>query len=1338
MTSRKELKREQTILIGLLSSSSLSLTNPAERTKLQHNLDGLKDRFRLAESSTHNNDSDKAYLIEKREALKSNKSLNDIFSGFWLALISKTNNGELSKSGFIQFNLLIQRALMGKLDDETALQQAETDWKNEISQFGALNLQGFFDYLLELLDTWDPIMTPQYYAAFTWSLLDAIVDTKVHPPRLKSIKDVPHIMKIDNEYSVLKKYFDSKDLTAAMAIQNEFVLKIPEVQKRLQLRKYGTTISVADADIISAMSKATLSQASTNPNPMEDEDEDPPHDPEPAHINTSFSPTTKLPTKSPSLSSASSHSTRTKSTINRHQSTVPRTVSALPIPIPLPLPGVNPDPNPNPARDPYPDLARARDLDLDGMSTLSGDSLLSLPSHMDSASASASSTSLINVHVSTSMSKGLSFQEFAALDREDARRVQEARSRVQPLPLPARSHFSAVDNEQEDRYNVNGHRRVSKVVMGRAGYASTVTGDVEGASTGTGTGAMGSLAMAFRVKRLGGTGVGIGLGKGTEDARTRDRDRDSSGSPGSPSKYSHSYPVFTIPSSRTEGNGNANTEASHKDKDKAEGPAPYLPLSSSLASSRYVAAYQTGTMTGTHAYAPQSLTLTLSTSPSNPNPTKRRDKRSKPTAAASSFIQEDFTEIGRVAHIKQSTAFQLKAQFPPNPSPNGNPNSNPNGNPNPNTQAHAAVAGQVLQQLSQNIAQQRCIFSATDYVFFNDNTHSRNPVLHPPYPYPYTLRTVTPLPLPLPVQYAPRPRPFPSAVFIEKDTRDRDLEMDIPEDIYIPSRSPLPVPAHMLTVPVHMRTVPVHTPVQGHTQRIEDLIPTIPPLPEVRPFSPAPVPVPSTIPTRRGDSRGDNLTDEEDELLRSRPNSPCLPPSPHSSHTNDNNNDKLPQIISFNPPLSLPLSLPNRSSSSPPLKFSNDDDDNDTISVLSIYTQGGKSVSSNGNSHSSGVPRQSVPGSGSRTRSRSGQSLRHPSSLVKILLDSKELLKPGMSALASRKMKGTYGQQQQHRDKRNNNNINMRKSFSESHLSYSSNSSTSTTSVPVPVRYAVPFVPISIAVSMLPEPGAGTGVGSTVRMGSTVSTVGMGMGMGEGMVQSNSISVLSSLNSDMGYLSSFPQLYVGRMKINGAGAGTVLDPGNGAGPGTGPGIEALPRPAQRSQFLVPDKQPVSDEVFNELIEDEVRSFMGSIDSSYKPKHKPTVIHSNNNNNNNKPLGRAAVHDAYSTNTSNSTRLEGVIPEYAESFYVVDEDNMSKSLDSLGHHLPNASNTCRSPWLPQELVLEMEHDRTNHLLAWEERRMLMRTMAHDPSESRCIIKRQVAIREAFESYVKTKK
>ena len=90
-------------------------------------------------------------------------------------------------------------------------------------------------------ETWCELVDPSYYAAFSWCLLDSLADTAMQPPKLRPYREMKCITMVANEASMLKNYMMNKKIRSALAIQNDVLQRIPEVQKRLSQRKLGAT-----------------------------------------------------------------------------------------------------------------------------------------------------------------------------------------------------------------------------------------------------------------------------------------------------------------------------------------------------------------------------------------------------------------------------------------------------------------------------------------------------------------------------------------------------------------------------------------------------------------------------------------------------------------------------------------------------------------------------------------------------------------------------------------------------------------------------------------------------------------------------------------------------------------------------------------------------------------------------------------------------------------------------------------------------------------------------------------------------------------------------------------
>eukprot|EP01032_Pedospumella_encystans_P014684 gene14684-16846_t len=198
---------------------------------------------------------DASEISARRTFLQKNKGLFDIFNTFWVTLMSYTMDGFLSKEGYSKFHHAVEIALAGEATFANVDEQAvNADWTYDRMLYGNLNKIAFFDMLFELIETWTEIVDPTYYAAFAWALLDSIADTTAQPPKLRPLREMRCITKMDNESSMLKAYVNKKKVRAALSIESEMMERIPEVQKRLHARRHGRNLDDAQQTMVEALS----------------------------------------------------------------------------------------------------------------------------------------------------------------------------------------------------------------------------------------------------------------------------------------------------------------------------------------------------------------------------------------------------------------------------------------------------------------------------------------------------------------------------------------------------------------------------------------------------------------------------------------------------------------------------------------------------------------------------------------------------------------------------------------------------------------------------------------------------------------------------------------------------------------------------------------------------------------------------------------------------------------------------------------------------------------------------------------------------------------------------
>ena len=114
----------------------------------------------------------------------SNAKLKEIFKFFWYTFRTYANNNdELSRDGYMKFNISIQRAIVGnQLSDDDVEFNAEVDWEHDLRVYGAIDELTFYDVLFELIENTVDFADPLYYTAFAWTLLNAIAGTSLLIP----------------------------------------------------------------------------------------------------------------------------------------------------------------------------------------------------------------------------------------------------------------------------------------------------------------------------------------------------------------------------------------------------------------------------------------------------------------------------------------------------------------------------------------------------------------------------------------------------------------------------------------------------------------------------------------------------------------------------------------------------------------------------------------------------------------------------------------------------------------------------------------------------------------------------------------------------------------------------------------------------------------------------------------------------------------------------------------------------------------------------------------------------------------------------------------------------
>ncbi len=252
LNSREQSKREVVRLTQLLRSAQMTDKNRAD---IVSKIEIIEDSMRDFEPEI-----DEAAFAERQETLEQNAGLKEIFRSFWFCVSHMTNSeNELEKAGYVQFHLRLSRALGATYDfsnEEAALHAAERDYSHDVEVYGGSITQAAFnDIIFQVVDMYTEYIDAMYYQSFSWAVLDAIANLEKSPPRLKPLAQVECIMKLENEAAMVTAYIDAKPEVAKLTIMNNWMERVPDVQKRMAARRGGNLIGDASIDTLHAVTR---------------------------------------------------------------------------------------------------------------------------------------------------------------------------------------------------------------------------------------------------------------------------------------------------------------------------------------------------------------------------------------------------------------------------------------------------------------------------------------------------------------------------------------------------------------------------------------------------------------------------------------------------------------------------------------------------------------------------------------------------------------------------------------------------------------------------------------------------------------------------------------------------------------------------------------------------------------------------------------------------------------------------------------------------------------------------------------------------------------------------
>ncbi len=184
---------------------------------------------------------------KKRIQLQQTQKLKDIFNLYWYTFrvftqTSRNGTPQLTEEGYTKFHVLLQFALNGNKDIDDALLNAEVDYRHDCLAYGVISELEFYGILQNLLEEVVAFKDALYFSAFAWAVLDSIADCSGTPPKLRALREVKCITKLENESSIISGYVKDKKVRADMAVNNDKLGSFLTAQQRMSQRKQGVVM----------------------------------------------------------------------------------------------------------------------------------------------------------------------------------------------------------------------------------------------------------------------------------------------------------------------------------------------------------------------------------------------------------------------------------------------------------------------------------------------------------------------------------------------------------------------------------------------------------------------------------------------------------------------------------------------------------------------------------------------------------------------------------------------------------------------------------------------------------------------------------------------------------------------------------------------------------------------------------------------------------------------------------------------------------------------------------------------------------------------------------------
>ena len=272
MVLRRDLYYE---LILLQKKLSNTLLDGKHKQDILDRINEVSNKIELENQHIHLDVNETSLIEFRQQIINKYPDLEDIFLLFWFTFSPFLDVDEtLTYNGFEKFSSLLQNSLLGNKNDNDNKRIAKLDHGFYTRIYGNIDKVAFFDILFRTLVDWTDKDDILHYTCFMWTLLTNIADLNWNPPKLRSKREIRHILK-DNEMKMFSAYFEGKAIREASLKHYEYWKSVDTKAKlRVATRRVGSNLNEKQIQAIVDIYYSKVTISSGDNDGLADSDDD--------------------------------------------------------------------------------------------------------------------------------------------------------------------------------------------------------------------------------------------------------------------------------------------------------------------------------------------------------------------------------------------------------------------------------------------------------------------------------------------------------------------------------------------------------------------------------------------------------------------------------------------------------------------------------------------------------------------------------------------------------------------------------------------------------------------------------------------------------------------------------------------------------------------------------------------------------------------------------------------------------------------------------------------------------------------------------------------------------